>query len=240
MNEILELVAACAPTGSDAVPNRWLDTLDSLFTDAPPAFTRRWYGELYRNRALDLTWLARSMAANSRKEAAGSRTLNRMARTMSGTDVGELLAAHARDEARHASLYLRMQRALFDEDGGDALQVPYAGSPYRAVFRSAVADADLGVIDELVQINLGELRTFVNQLLMRPVVEIVADGLEQNSAVMTTIDELLADELAHIVYSGRLLEAALARPETVPLVSRRLRDFEQYTLDELGVNTTGR
>jgi hypothetical protein len=238
MNHIVELIRGRAHAmNADCPPNRWFDTLERHFAKRPPAFTCRWYGNLYRERAQDLGWLDRTMSANARKEAQGARTLRRLAAVVENTGTAELLLAHARDESRHARVYLQLQSALFDADdvGHDA----YLGSSHRTRFGGGVdaAGRRLALVDEMIQINIGEMRTFVNQMLMRPFVAVLAEGFQTGSALMTTVDELLADEVAHIVYSGSLLETALDDQSTSPLLAQRLCDFEEYTRAELGLNT---
>jgi hypothetical protein len=236
VNPVLAVVAARAE-GIGGVPLGWLETLDGLFASEPPAFTRRWYGDLYRRYAVDPAWLSRSLIANSKKEADGSRKLRHLADGQPGLATGALLHAHARDEATHAALYFGMRRVLFADDNRQGVALPYAGSPHRSAFVTAADSGSPNVIDELIQINVGELRTFVNQLLMQPIIGILAESVAGGDAVVVTVDELLNDELAHIVYTGRLLEAGLAdAPGAAGLVARRLRDFERYTLGEVGVD----
>jgi hypothetical protein len=104
----------------------------------------------------------------------------------------------------------------------------------------ATLERDLqSLLDDIVQMNIGEVRTRIHQMLLTPVALAVApaDNREQLSAALARI---YADEGRHIVYTAEILETYFSLgqgPALRALYARRLTDFGDLTLQEVGVGT---
>lgn len=231
--------AALRETGTEP-----LSCYERLFTEAcsahPPPFGMAWYGDHFRDVAVDPWWLAGSLIANAEKEAEGARKLRELAGRCGDSLVSDAIRRHAIDEARHATMYIAMLDAAFPEAIGDDLRGAVdALSPKHRLAdhpERGEAKADAIVLDELVQMNIGEIRTRIHQLLLRPVIVRQADpgGVARVERIM---DALLSDETAHIQYTARFIERSCEAGHAdlvARLMNERLREFNEITLREVG------
>jgi uncharacterized ferritin-like protein (DUF455 family) len=95
-----------------------------------------------------------------------------------------------------------------------------------------VAEDEL--IDHLVQMNMGEIRTRVHVALMAPILNALAADADREQ-VVRILNTLLSDEVRHIAYTARFIEkwsAGSTATAVAALYSRRLRDFNQVTIDQ--------
>ena len=213
--------------------------LTTACTAGSPPFGEAWYGERYRHYASDPTWLAMSLLANAEKEAEGSRKLwDLVARTPS-VAVAEAIRLHAIDESRHALLYIAMCDLVFPgalegeiRTYADSLSPRYSSRdrPQSA----AELSSDTAVVDELIQMNIGEIRTRIHQLLMRPIITAHCPS-EHHERLFRTLDSLITDESKHVQYTARLIDAADVEPNfVVETMSARVAEFNVITLAEVG------
>jgi hypothetical protein len=92
------------------------------------------------------------------------------------------------------------------------------------------------VLDNLLQMNVAEIRTMVNQLLVRPVVLTYCPP-QSRGQLTRMLDRLMWDETRHVGYTAQLMEQALASQDaefirdTIPL---RFTQFNEMTLGEVG------
>jgi hypothetical protein len=90
-------------------------------------------------------------------------------------------------------------------------------------------------LDELIQMNIGEIRTRIHQLLLRPVIMIHCPP-EGRAKLQRILDSLLGDETRHIEYTARLIEKAMEASAGFVrhTMKQRLDEFNQITLEEVG------
>jgi hypothetical protein len=207
---------------------------------APPPFAEAWYGQKFRRLAADGRWLAQSLVTNATIEGDGARELWKMAAASSDAAVAQRIKRHALDESRHARLYVTMLRLAFPGVVGDAvapgLRALSPGYRVSDELPAAEPSSDDALLDDLIQMNLGEIRTRVHQLLLRPVIAAHARG-ERVAEVGAVLEALLRDETAHILYTAQLIEQACAsgRDHWVRrLMAQRLGEFNEITLREVG------
>lgn len=207
----------------------------------PPPFGMAWYGERYRSVALDPHWLAASLVANAQKEGEGSRKLWRLSARANDPLVAEAVWRHAVDESRHARLYIAMLDAAFPNAVDDKLRPellalsPGFGLTHKP--ETVPPAARESVIDELIQMNLGEIRTRIHQLLLRPMISAIA-APQALPTVQRILDALLLDETRHIAYTARLIEQASRSGHGAfveQTMTLRLADFNDLTLHEVGI-----
>ncbi|VBM56243.1 Uncharacterised protein [Burkholderia pseudomallei] len=215
-------------------------TLRAACSAVSPAFGQAWYGEKYRAVASDPSWLASSLIANAEKEAEGSRKLWTLTARTPDKETAEAIRRHAIDESRHALLYVAMCELVFPDALDGALKVyAHSLSPRYSSLDfppGAEKSSQESVLDELIQMNIGEIRTRIHQLLMRPVL-IAYCPQHQRDRLIRVLDSLLNDETKHVLYTARLIEKAsctgyanIVREITL----ERLREFNNITLAEVG------
>jgi len=206
----------------------------------PPPYGQAWYGEIYRKLAVDPRWLANSLVANASKEGEGSRKLwNLVARVEDGS-IAEKVRLHAIDESRHALIYIALLNLAFPKAVSAAqLRALRRLSPGYASFDrpAPLAPSTTAIVmDELVQMNIGEIRTRIHQLMLRPVITLHCPR-GNRAKLGAMMDALLDDETRHIAYTAQIIDDFAAKGSATAvtnLFSRRLADFNDITLEEVG------
>jgi hypothetical protein len=209
--------------------------------ESPPLFGRKAYADLYRRGARDPGWVALSLATNAEGEGDGAQRLWDMAACTRDAEVAGQIRQHAIDEARHSRAYVTLLGLIFpgavDDELLERLKTLSPGftraSPLRARKRSPYARP--ATVDELIQMNLAEMRTRLQHLFQRPVLMSYCKR-ERRPRVRRILDSLLFDETRHIAYTARLIERSaqeLGAAAVMRLMKERLRDFNELTADEI-------
>lgn len=224
--------------------NNYLEKYESCLRSAceltPPVYDTAWYSQKYCQKARDRQWFAQSLVANSLKEGEGAMSLWNLAGYACEDEIAEDIRHHAIDEARHAQLYIVMLQLVFP----DAIDVesrlildsmlPKYSLKHYPEKQSPISEELL--LDQLIQMNLGEIRTRINQLLLRPV--ILNYCLPENRDKLTrVIDSIINDETKHIGYTARLINRAMTKgfgDFIYETMYTRLRQFNEITVDEVG------
>jgi hypothetical protein len=230
---------ALRTNGGGALPG-YGRALRAACVAAPPPFGAAWYGEHYRALAIDPRWLAASLIDNATREGEGSVKLWRLAGRVAAPEVAEQIRRHAVDESRHALVYVAMLETVFPGAVSGRVRHALIGlSPrYRAHERPrrqrAVSRAR--VLDELIQMNLGEIRTRINQLLLAPMIAAFCPR-SRRRRLRRMLNALMRDEIRHIAYTAHLIEAAIGRGDGLFVhraMARRLTAFNRLTVEEVG------
>jgi hypothetical protein len=207
---------------------------------SPPPFGMAWYGTTYRDLAIDPHWLALSLVANAAREGEGARKLWRLAGRTADPEIAEQVRRHAVDESRHARLYIAMLETVFPGAVPERSRRELTDlSPgYRLSDRPPVVRRvpPHRVLDELIQMNLGEIRTRINQLLLGPVVTEHCP-FPRRPRLGKLLGSLMDDETRHIAYTARLIEQAIEAGDGAFVrrtMRRRLDEFNKLTLAEVG------
>lgn len=205
-----------------------------------PAFGMAWYGDRYRELASDPRWLATSLIENAAKEGEGSRALWRLAGRIAGPEVAEQIRRHAVDESRHALVYIGMLETAFPGATADGVRRKLVRLSPRYRFKDSPprspAVSPLRLLDELIQMNIGEIRTRINQLLLAPMVTGVCPRSGRRR-LARMLESLMADETRHIEYTARLIDRAIrsgAEAFVHRVMRRRLAEFDRMTVAEVG------
>jgi hypothetical protein len=213
---------------------------------APPPFGEKAYGDLYRRSAVDPEWVALSLMTAAQSEGEGARHLWDMAACTSDTEIAARMQEHAIDESRHSRGYVTLLGLIFPAMLDEHLEAglrklspgytkasalaPATGSPY----------AYAATVDELVQMNIAEIRTRFYHLLQRPVLLEYCPA-ETRARLKRILDSLLIDETRHIAYTARLIERAAREQggieQVMALMQARVRDFNAITEDEMESRT---
>jgi len=207
---------------------------------SPPPFGLAWYGERYRHFATDPSWFANSLIANSAKEGEGSSSLWSLSSRIRNQNIADLVRRHAVDESRHARFYISLLKLAFPElrEEIETRQFMSLSPGYTLRDRPERANPspEEQVLDELVQMNIGEVRTLIHQMLMGPVI-VLHSPANCRRRMQALMDGLGRDERIHIGYTAKLIDAAAKKnPRLIyALMERRVRDFNQLTLEEIGI-----
>jgi hypothetical protein len=237
---VVDLTVAALRNRGGPPFDRYADCLRMACAACPPPFGMAWYGDKYRDLALDRDWLATSLVANAAKEAEGARDLWRLAGATDDPVVAHRIRLHAIDESRHARLYVAMLEVAFREVVPEEVRAvlrtfaPRYKDPERPTFTDVLARKS--VLDAVIQMNLGEIRTRIHQLLLTPVITEYCPA-ERRGALMGILRALMLDETRHIEYTAELIEDAMARGEEEFVrrtMAARLDEFNQLTLIQVG------
>ncbi len=221
--------------------------LTSAFQRHAPVFGRKAYADLYRRSARDPEWVALSLATFAQGEGDGAERLWDMAASTPDAEISAAVKQHAIDEARHSRGYVTLLGMIFPHLAGEKLLTTMkqlspgytAAQPLRA--RKGSRDARPATLDELIQMNIAEMRTRVQHLFQRPVLLRYARPA-QRPRVRRILDSLLADETRHVGYTARQSERLgreSGRHAVMELMQRRVRDFNELTDNEIAGRTLG-
>ncbi|RON43375.1 hypothetical protein BK666_20025 [Pseudomonas frederiksbergensis] len=145
---------------------------------------------------------------------------------------------HIKDEIRHSKLFITLAELAFPQLSNE----PFISETRSNLFSLNESDATKHakplshneIIDHLVQMNLGEIRTRIHISMIAPI--IVAFTPEINrSKVKALLAALVDDETSHIAYTAKHLERfanTIGVQKIKELFVRRLRDLHQYTILE--------
>jgi hypothetical protein len=208
----------------------------------PPPFGTKSYGDIYRDAALDPYWMAVSLVRNAHREGEGAGQLWDLAACTPDAHVAEQITQHAIDESGHARAYLAMLDLTFPDAVNQEFRTqlatlspgytrqsarrPHDGSPF----------AHPVTMDELIQMNIAEIRTRVHHLLQRPMLVAYCPP-ERRGRLEGILDILLADETRHIAYTAALIDefARVGHADSVGRIMQdRLSDFNTITVNDLG------
>lgn len=244
MNAIAELtISGMRESGGRELPN-FEAILNSALETYEAPFGQDWYGELYREKARDPQWLATSLILNAEKEGEGARRLWGMAAGTADLDVADQVRHHAIDEARHAKIYIGMFDTVFSGCADDELRHHLNGiSPGYTLQDSPERSGELedfsDTLDGLIQMNMGEIRTRINQLLLAPML-LAHCQPSGHPKISRMLDSIVNDETKHIFYTAALIEQAVQaghRELVRDIMFWRMDQFCELTLEEVGRGT---
>ena len=244
MNIVAELTLEALRVHGVAAWPHYRDALNTACRKAPPPFGNKDYGEIYRDVARDPCWMAISLIQNAQGEGEGSGHLWDLAACTPDVRVAAQVKAHAIDESRHAQAYVAMLDLTFpgvvDNEFHAQLTSlspgytqrsplePHEGSPYASAI----------TLDDLIQMNIAEIRTLVHQLLQRPML-LGHCAPDRRRRLARLLDSLRLDEVRHIAYTAALIEEFAQRGEAGAvkrLMQERMSDFNAITNEDLGRN----
>jgi hypothetical protein len=240
MNIVSELTIKALEEQGIVKIDYYSESLRSACEAYPPPFGMKWYGDKYRQLACNPTWFASSLIGNSVKEAEGSQKLWELAGQTNNQEVAEQIRLHAIDEARHSRLYIQMLDLVFPASLENQVRTELENILPKYTFKDypkkLSSKSDSYVLDSLIQMNIGEIRTRINQLLLRPIILAYCKSNYKDKLIQI-LKSLLEDETKHITYTAKLIDHAAARgcfKFVNEIMHERLDGFNQITLDEVG------
>jgi len=237
MGNVPDVIGEHVPHLQKTHPKYWAALSEACGVVDPP-FGLAWYGDLFRTYALDLSWLASLLVLNAQKEADGARQLWAFAGRIGDEHCRERVRLHAVDESHHADFYISILGLVFPQSCTPTqLQEYRLISPgYKTADQIAVGapSHEKAVMDEIIQMNIGEIRTLINQLLMKPVLSVLCPE-DNRGRYLKLTGSLCADEASHIAYTADIIESFDDADFVTSMLTRRLKDFSEITLKEVGV-----
>ena len=242
MNIAAELTLKSLRSHYRAAGPYYRDALVTACRKSPPPFGTKNYEKIYRDVARDPNWMVVSLLQNAQGEGEGSAHLWDLAASTPDPQVAAQVKAHAIDESRHSKAYVAMLDLTFPDivdneshaelvslSPGYTQRSPleaHAGSPYA----SAVT------LDDLIQMNIAEIRTLVHHILQRPML-LRYCAPERRHRLALLHDRLQLDEGRHIGYTAALIEEFANRGQAGQvkrLMQERLSEFNAITNEDLG------
>jgi len=220
----------------------YLAALERALAEEYPPFGTEEYAKVYRSASADPQWLAESLATNSSGEGDGARRLWSLAFCATDTRHKELIKRHAVDESRHSLAYLVLLDLCFPGAVEPAFRAELNGlSPHFSMANELFAVegsayARTPTVDDFIQMNISEMRTTIHHTLQREAIAVHCPDQNRERAT-AVLDSLLRDEVHHVAYTAELIEEKAAvsdRERFQALFSRRVRDFNRMTREELG------
>lgn len=217
------------------------DALRSACAESPPPYGMADYGDLFRSLARDVDWMATSLVANAGAEGDGANRLWNIAASTTSANVSKAIKRHAIDESRHAAWYISILTLVFPDAADDELRSQLESlSPDFRPSQQPAAEIDSpwaynATLDDLIQMNIAEIRTRIHHLLQRPFLMAYCRP-EKRHALNRLLDRLLSDETKHIAYTAELIEGHLgAEPHRSgkSLFHERICDFNDVTYREM-------
>lgn len=240
MNAVAEITLEALKQHRLGPLERYSRCLRANFEAHPPPFSSGWYGEKFREMARNAEWFANIIVANASTEGWGSSKLWQLAGKTHEEPISALIRQHSMDEARHSRLYTHLADKVFPGTMTEGVrsELKTLAPTYRSgdLPPSLPPYSHRDVLDNLLQMNVAEIRTMVNQMLVRPVLLAYAPR-EARAQVSRALDRLMWDETRHVGYTASLVEQALASADAefiLDTAPRRLIQFNELTLGEVG------
>jgi hypothetical protein len=207
----------------------------------PPPFGTSEYGDVYREAAADPGWLVVSLITNAEREGDGAQRLWSLAASTLDPELAARIKQHAIDESNHSKIYLKLVDFVFPGAIEPAFrtQMETLSPGYTRFMTPAPRDGSPFShpinLDDLIQMNIAEIRTTIHHLLQRPMLRAFCPA-ESYARVKQLLQGLLHDEIKHVAYTAELIESSAATvgvDEVRQLFRQRLKDFNEVTLTEL-------
>lgn len=241
MNIVARLtLEALSELKTEQLPN-YEAALKDACESCPPPFGMAEYGDLFRESASDPAWFAGSLVANSLAEGDGSRRLWDLSRKTANRRISDFVKIHSIDEARHAHWYMAITNLVFPNSIDPKLHesaqdlIPRFGASSTDPARERSPFAHDVTLDDLIQMNIAEIRTRIHHMLQRPLlVEFCQPS--NRPMLVALLDRLLLDETKHIQYTARLIEEFTRQRkggDVRCLMRDRMLDFNRLTEDEM-------
>lgn len=176
----------------------------------------------------------------ARKEGEGSQKLWELSGQIDDPIISDKIRLHAIDESRHAYMYIKLLDLVFVDVLEQSFRseilesLPnYTSSDYPSRLPSV---SETYILDSLIQMNIGEIRTRINQQLMVPIILVYCPE-QRRKKLKALVDSLLLDETRHIMYTAQLIEQAISYGYgnlVDTIMQKRLAEFNNITIDEVG------
>ena len=225
---------------SDADLPFYSDCISRGFENVAPVFTKKLYSDFFFHCASIVPgWLARVVLANADAESQGSEKLHYLWRgALANNKISTDVLEHAKDEAGHSRIFVSLVHQVFPSAYSDEALLKKRKSLFRIDKASLEIDRfclpEDELIDHLVQMNMGEIRTRIHMQLLSPVL-FAFTPTANREYVSDVLHRLVTDEVRHINYTAQFIEAWCQdgdKARICDLYTHRLRDFHELTINQ--------
>jgi hypothetical protein len=206
---------ALRDTGGVAPLPFYARAIDEAFASVPPTYADEKFGNLFKCRGRDASWVASLLASDCYMEAYSAVRLWQYASRVQDDAVSKQMRRHARDEAKHSKMFASVIFRTFPslDEAGLRRQLDSYSPDFERVEVGSHLLADPSeeeLLNSMLLINLYEVKALVLCKFARAVVlaHTAADQQRRVSAVFEAIER---DECFHIRYSAAFLEQASER-----------------------------
>jgi len=209
MNNVSELALNYLQSYNCHISEDYVGLLRSACEIHPPPHGMAKYGNLYRECARDRQWFANSLAVNAYEEGYGSKQVWEFAQRIENRDFARLVRGHSIDESRHSKMFVALLDILFPTELETEVReefksfspeyYPHSHPPIEPSPEKVIDKFQ--VMDQIIQINLLEIRALILQLLLRPVAQAYATN-ESLPKVTCMSNLFIYDETKHVEYSA--------------------------------------
>jgi hypothetical protein len=225
-------------TGQD-LP-QYTECVQQAFAEVDPVFLRPRYSEFFWHCSSTVPgWLPQVALGNAQAESDGSAKLLNLWQDMDfDREIEDQVLFHATDEARHSRLFVKLVEMTFPGVFDEGFLSRYRGAltkidKAKLIKSATLIDAE-ALIDHLVQMNMGEIRTRLHMELIAPVLHAFTPD-DSKGTLQQVLQGLAHDEVVHIGYIAGILERMCSsgdRELVQSLYTRRLHDFNVFTRDQ--------
>jgi hypothetical protein len=236
INNIIELARSHS---SRDLPH-YTDIVSKAFDDIQPVFVDPKYVDFFWHCLTSVPgWLPSIMLGNAQAESDGTAKLLQLWSDVNFDDgIEEQILHHATDEARHSRIFVKLIEETFPGVMEQNFRDQYIRSLTKVkkdeLAKSDSSISDIRLIDHLVQMNMGEIRTRIHIELLAPALTAFApDNAKEEVSKMS--NGLGHDEVAHIGYIAAILEDLCIngdKERVTELYRTRLHDFHQFTVEQ--------
>lgn len=186
------------------------DDIVDAFSAVDPVFTRPQYADFFWHCASTMPgWLPQVVLANALAESQGSAKLLSLWETVDyNRAMEDKILRHAKDESRHSRLFLKVASLAFpssiDSAASNGLIAELVDVRRTQYSKSGRRISQNVLIDHLVRMNTGEIRTRIHMHLLSPLIYTFAPQ-ENKAKVKKILTGLVLDEVRHIGYTAKLM-----------------------------------
>lgn len=225
--------------------NFYTDLLKESFKQYPPPYCFSWYGELYKELSLDKLWFSSALLKNALAEAAGAKKAKIMASQTPKiyAEDANLFLTHANDELKHAyyfrKLFMDYFLNLVSVSPDLLMQVDDFIKNTKEYIKKPPEHMSIDTLtyaDKIIQINIGEIRSLVQALLLKTVITAMMPEVNE---IKEMLEVLISDEVTHIHYTAKLINRFCHDLDIKILFNERVHDLNKETLKETGGSAEG-
>jgi hypothetical protein len=224
---------------NDDLPH-FSDCIRSAFDYVDAVFWRERYLAFYWKCVTTVPgYIENVVTSNAVAESAGSKGLYDLwTLVRDSSQIEEGIKSHFRDESRHSRLFLHLAKLAFPNYLTDAQYENERKNLFDSTTAPLIKNERVAgieyLLDNLIQMNIGEIRTRAHMFMIGPVLTALSPRGNQEK-VDGILSGLVFDEVTHIGYTAQLMEE-FCRSGHKALISelykRRLRDFNSYTIEQ--------
>lgn len=214
--------------------------LKNSFKEIEPVFTKPKYIDFFWHCASTVPgWIGEVVLANAEAESQGSKKLLDLWKsTIINKEIEDSILFHAKDESRHSHLFVKLVSIAFPESNSDVELIKIKNSLTKISNNDLIKDkvniSDNELLDHLIQMNMGEIRTLIHMHFLGPVIYAISPD-ESKEKVSNILQGLAKDEVVHIGYTSKLIED-WCRDKNFGLAKSlyhdRLMDFHKLTISQ--------